>query len=79
MSQITEPRDTGGPAFPGLEVCEATHEDFVSSMAGLIDLQPLPKVLPVYPSKQLPCAAVNREEREYLRRVAVRDGLRRAA
>ena len=79
MSQITEPRDTGGPAFPGLEVCEATHDDFVSSMAGLLDLQPLPKVLPVYPSKQLPCKPNNQAEREYLRRVAVRDGLRRVA
>lgn len=27
--------------IPGLAVCEATHDDFVSSMAGDLDLAPL--------------------------------------
>lgn len=67
------------PTIPGLEVCEATHDDFVSSMAGLLDLQPLPKVLPVYPSKQLPCKPNNQAERNFVRWTDVRDGMRRAA
>ena len=65
--------------IPGLEVSEATHDDFVSSMAGLLDLQPVQQVLPVYPSKKLPCAPNNKAERDFVRWVAVRDGMRRAA
>lgn len=42
-------------------------------------LELVPVALPVYPSKRLHAAPNNREEREYVRRVAVRDGLRRVA
>lgn len=44
-----------------------------------LELVPVAQVLPAYLSKRLHSAPNNREEHEYVRRVAVRDGLRRAA